>query len=147
LKLSALRQAIRDLVAATTVPSSAHWAGVTTLRHVATMDLEAPGLDGHHLTFVVEHAGSDYPDRRRGTQRTRSTFDVMIQVAARISTIDGEADTDAGLDVAESVRDALNTATGEVPLAVETLGSVGVDATGTRYTYRLTLAAIHDTGA
>jgi hypothetical protein len=68
-------------------------------------------------------------------------------VAARISTIDGEADTDAGLDVAEAVRDALNTATGEVPLAVETLGSVGVDATGTRYTYRLTLAAIHDTGA
>ena len=105
MKLSALRQAIRDLVAATSVPSSAHWAGVTTLRHVATMDLEAPGLDGHHLTFVVEHAGSDYPDRRRGTQRTRSTFDVMIQVAARISTIDGEADTDAGLDVAEAVRE------------------------------------------
>ena len=147
MKLSALRQAIRDLVAATTVPSSAHWAGVTTLRHVATMDLEAPGLDGHHLTFVVEHAGSDYPDRRRGTQRTRSTFDVLIQVAARISTIDGEADTDAGLDVAEAVRDAINTATGEVPLAVETLGSVGVDATGTRYTYRLALAAVHDTGA
>jgi len=146
-KLSALRQAIRDLVAATTVPSSAHWGGVTTLRHVATMDLDAPGLDGHHLTFVVEHARSDYPDRRRGTQRSRSMFDVVIQVAARISTIDGEVDTDAGLDVSEAVRDQLDTATGDVPLAVDSIGSVGVDATGTRYTYRLSVAAVHDTGA
>lgn len=147
MKLSALRQAIRDLVTATTVPSSAHWAGVTSLRHVATMDLDAPGLDGHHLTFVVEHRSSDYPDRRRGTQRSRSMFDVLVQVAARISTIDGETDTDAGLDVAEAIRDQLNVATGEVPLAVESILSVGVDGTGTRYTYRLSVAAIHDTGA
>lgn len=147
MKLATLRQAIRDLVAGVTVPSSAHWAGVTTLRHLATMDLDATGLDGAHLTYIVEHRSSDYPDRRRGTQRSRSTFDVLVQVAARITTIDGETDTDAGLDVVDAVRDALNVATGEVPLAVESVASVGSDATGTRYTYRLSVAAVHDTGA
>jgi hypothetical protein len=147
MRLAALRGLIVDAVEAVTVPASAQSSTVTTLRHVPTMDMVETGLDDLHLTFLVEHRASQYRDRRNSLYPETSTqLDVVVQVRARISTIDAQTDVDAGLDVVDAIRYALCGDLGTASVMVEAVDSFGPDESATRYSYGLRVVAVHQGG-
>jgi len=147
MRLAELRGLIVDAVEAVTVPASAQTPTVTTLRHVPTMDMDETGLDDQHLTFLVEHRSSRYNDRRNSLYpETQTTLDVVVQVRARISTIDAQTDVDAGLDVVDAIRYALCNDLGAASVTVEAVDSFGPDESAARYSYGLRLVAVHQGG-